>query len=582
VFIIAQKKLVQINFFCLTSPHTLINLRYDSMWKRSSEDVMHWLWFLIIGVVAGWLSGKLTRGRDFGVVGDLVVGILGALVGGFLFRLLGVVSGSDRFACIGYSRSDCASLAHPAPMRTINVFCLTVVLASAIIFGGGCATLPKVAEVVDEAPADQESPQILASKGFLSPKQSKTVIERLKQRVDPTDIMERETALMESVGGSPLIKGNKVSLLVDGPATSAAMFNAVENAKDHINIETFIFEGDEMGGKLADMLLQKQSEGVQVNIIYDSLGSLGTPGSFFDHLKDGGIHVLEFNPVNPAKFLWRRFLRWQPTHRDHRKILIVDGKVAITGGVNISGVYSSRLSGREEEEEKKIPWRDTDIQIEGPAVAELQKLFLDTWQREKGPHLAERNFFPQLKEVGGDLVQVVGSTPGAENRLTFIMYVSAITFSENSVHLTNSYFVPDNQTLKALTDAARRGVDVKIILARESDSSMALYAGRYYYSDLLKSGAKLYERRDAILHAKTAVIDDVWATVGSTNMDFWSFLHNDEANVIILSPSFADEMEKMFNSDLQVSNQIHWEEWKERPLFPRIREWLMHLLSRWL
>jgi len=474
-------------------------------------------------------------------------------------------------------------MAHPAAVRAINTFGLIIVLVSAIILGSGCATLPNVTEVIDETLTDQESPHILAAKGFLSPRQSKAVIERLKQRVDPTDILERETAVMESVSGSPLIKGNKVSLLVDGPVTYAAMFKAVENAKDHINIETFIFEGDEMGSKLADLLLQKQSEGVEVNIIYDSVGSLGTPGSFFDHLKEGGIHVLEFNPVNPAKSFWRRLLRWQPTHRDHRKIFTVDGKVAITGGVNISGVYSSRLSGVEEEkEDKKSPWRDTDVLIEGPAVAELQKLFLDTWQREKGPHLAERNFFPQLKEVGGDLVQVVGSTPEAENRTTFIMYVSAIIFSDKSVHLTSSYFVPDSQTLKALTDAARRGVDVKIILPRESDSSMALYAGRYYYSDLLKSGAKLYERRDAILHAKTAVIDDVWATVGSSNMDFWSFLHNDEANVIILSPSFADEMEKMFVRDIEESDQVKLEEWKERPLFPRIREWLAHFFARWL
>jgi len=222
-------------------------------------------------------------------------------------------------------------MASPAPMRPINASFLMIALVSAIIFGGGCATLPKVTEVIDETPSDQEAPHILAAKGFLSPEQSKAVMERLKQQVDPTDILERESAVMESVSGSPLIKGNKVSLLVDGPATYAAMFKVVENAKDHINIETFIFEGDEMGNKFADLLLQKQSEGVQVNIIYDSVGSSGTPGSFFDHLEEGGIHVLEFNPVmNPAKFLWRRFLRWQPTHRDHRKILIVDGKVAIT------------------------------------------------------------------------------------------------------------------------------------------------------------------------------------------------------------------------------------------------------------
>jgi cardiolipin synthase len=465
-----------------------------------------------------------------------------------------------------------------------KVLCIFIASLFALIICGGCATLPKVSEAIEEASADQESPRILAAKGFLSAQQSKTLIERLKKQAEPTDLLEREIDIMESVSGSPLIKGNKVDLLIDGPATYNAMFKEVEDAKDHVNIETFIFEADEIGNKFADLLLRKQSEGVQVNIIYDSVGSFGTPASFFDRLKEAGIQVLEYNPVNPAKGFFRRFLRWEPIHRDHRKILIVDGRVAITGGVNISGVYSSRLSGREEEEkdEKKIPWRDTDVRIEGPAVAELQKFFLDTWQREKGPQLAERNFFPHLKEIGNDLVEVVGSSPGAKNRITFIMYVSAIIFSENSVHLTNAYFVPDNQTVKALTDAAQRGVDVKLVLPKETDSWMALYAGRYHYSNLLKSGVKIYQRRNAVLHAKTGVIDGVWATVGSTNMDFWSFLRQDEVNAIILSRDVSAEMERMFAKDVEESDQVKLEEWRERPLFPRIREWLAHLLSRWL
>jgi len=193
-------------------------------------------------------------------------------------------------------------------MRTINAFRLIIVPVSTIIFSGGCATLPEVGEVTEQVPVTQESPRIRATKGFLSPQQSQAIIDRIKRSADPTDLLERETAVMESVSGSPLIKGNKVSLLIDGPATYAAMFKAVENAKDHINIETFIFEGDEIGSKFANLLLQKQSEGVQVNIIYDGIGSLGTPQSFFDRLKQGGIQVLEFNPVEfspwhiPIKF----------------------------------------------------------------------------------------------------------------------------------------------------------------------------------------------------------------------------------------------------------------------------------------
>ncbi|HEY6072674.1 MAG TPA: phospholipase D-like domain-containing protein, partial [Anaerolineales bacterium] len=215
-------------------------------------------------------------------------------------------------------------------------------------------------------------------------------------------------------------------------------------------------------------------------------------------------------------------------------------------------------------------------------VAEFQKLFLDTWERQKGAKLAERNYFPDLKAGGNALVRAVGSSPGETNRLTFVLYVSAITFAENSLHLTNAYFVPDDETVEALIAAARRGVDVKIVLPGSTDSSMTVNAGRYHYSRLLKSGVKLYKRRNVMLHAKTAVIDNVWSTVGSTNMDFWSFSTNDEVNAVILSKEFASEMEKMFATDLANSHEIRLEEWKTRPVLNRIKEWFVHQFERWL
>jgi len=463
-------------------------------------------------------------------------------------------------------------------MIIIRHFFLFFLSVSILGLSWGCATLPNVSEMIDEAPTAQKPRQIVSSKGLLSPEKSKAIMERLKRSVDPTDILERHTAVVESVTESPLTKGNKVTLLADGQAAYAAMFKAIQNAKDHINLETFIIEDDEVGRRFTDLLLQKQAEGVQVNLIYDSVGSFSTPASFFQRLRDGGIQVVEFNPVNPFK----AHGHWLLAHPDHRKILIIDGKVAIAGGINISSVYSSRLSGRRQVKGAPLPWRDTDVQIEGPAVAEFQKLFLDTWQKQKGPKLSERNYFPDLKEEGNALVRVVGSTPGQDNRITFIVYVSAITFAEHSVHLTNAYFIPDDQILDAFTDAAMRGVDVKIILPSTSDSSLALYAARYNYSELLKSGVKIFERRNALLHAKTAVIDGVWSTVGSTNMDYWSFLSDDEVNAVILSREFAIEMEKMFAKDLAESDQIKWEEWKERPLFPRLREWFAHLFSHWM
>ena len=460
------------------------------------------------------------------------------------------------------------------------LFCFLSVFMLSL--GGGCATLPNVSDAIDNA-SIQEPPQIQSAKGPLSPDKSKAVMERLKQSVAPTDILQRYSAVIESVSGSPLTSGNKVTMLIDGAATYAAMFKAMENARDHINLETYIMEDDETGRRFSDLLLKKQAEGVQVNLVYDSRGSFSTPAPFFQRLRDAGIQVVAFNPINPLKA--RKSWKLAP---DHRKILIVDGKVAFTGGVNISAVYSNRPSGWSQSSGGKqdnvaaMPWRDTDVQVEGPVVAEFQKLFLDTWQRQKGPDLSKRNYFPDLKADGNVLVRAVGSSPGETNRLTFVLYVSAITFSENSLHLTNAYFVPDDETVNALIAAARRGVDVRIVLPGTTDSSMVLNAGRYYYSRLLKSGVKLYRRRGVMLHAKTAVIDGVWSTVGSTNMDFWSFSTNDEVNAVILNKEFAAEMEKMFARDLAESDEIRLEEWKKRPVLNKFKEWFAHQFRRWL
>ncbi len=458
------------------------------------------------------------------------------------------------------------------------VFCLCLVC---LAFFGGCASLPNVAKVVRETPTTREKPPtIVTAHRQLTPRESRSVLKRLKRQTLPTDILKRHLAVEQAVSDTPLVAGNKVTLLVDGPATYAAMFKAIEKATDNINFETFIFADDKAGRNFADRLLQKTAEGVQVDLIYDSVGSFHTSSAFFGHLRHGGIHILQFNPINPLLELgrWRLF-----THRDHRKILVVDGSVAFTGGVNISSVYSESLSGAfDRESGQKLAWRDTDVQIEGPVVAEFQKLFLDTWKKEKGPAIPGKNYFPPLKRAGSELVRVIASSRGKENRATYITYVSAISFASESIHLTSSYFVPDDQMMEALTDAAKRGVDVKIILPLKSDSSLTYYAGRSYYSRLLKSGVKLYERRSAVLHAKTAVIDGVWSTVGSTNMDLWSFLRNNEVNAVILGRDFANQMEAMFKRDLDDSNRISLYNWECRPLMEHIKERFSRMLRYWL
>jgi cardiolipin synthase len=443
---------------------------------------------------------------------------------------------------------------------------------------GGCASLPSKESIFRYSPTTEEvPPTIVGARSQLTAGESRSVMERLEQQTIPTDILERHVAVEEAVSCIPLVIGNRVTLLIDRPATYAAMFKAIENAKDYINFETFIFSDDEIGRSFANLLLRKAAEGVRVNLIYDSLRSFGTSPVFFQRLRNGGVKVLPFNPINPILIIGR----WPLTHRDHRKILIVDGSVAFTGSVNISSVYTKSPSGLGGEG-KKLPWRDTDVQIEGPAVAQFEKLFLDTWEREKGPELPKENSLPELKHEGKDLVRVIGSTMGQKNRAIYRTYISAISFASESIHLTNGYFIPDGQTLQALTDAAQRGVDVKIILPSKSILRLTLYGGRSHYSRLLKSGVKLYERRSALLHAKTAVIDGVWSTVGSSNMDLWSFLRNDEVNAVIYGPDFANQMEAMFQNDIDDSEAISSEKWGRRSMGERMKEFFSWSLGYWL
>ncbi len=426
---------------------------------------------------------------------------------------------------------------------------------------------------MEEAPVSGASPEIVGAKGQLPPRKTEAIIKRLEHKAEPTNILQRHQEVMEFLSGEPLINGNKVTLIKDNKAIDA-MADALDNANDNINIETFIFNDDTVGKRIADLLLKKQSQGVQVNLIYDDLGSIGTPPDFFKHLRDSGIQTLEFNPLNNLAAVF---------HRDHRKIIIVDGKLVITGGVNFTDEYSGRLSGiAGEDEEAKLSWRDTDVRIEGPAVAEYQKLFMDTWTREKCPQLRERNYFPQLQPRGNDLIQVIASSPGKLKRMNFLLYISALDSAETYAHLTNGYFVPDAQTLTALKKAAQRGVDVKIIVPGESDNDFTVHAGRYDYSELLEAGVKLFEFQGTILHAKTGVIDGVWATVGTANLDLWSSLRDDEINAAIISTQFADEMEMIFADDLEKSVEITPEKWKERPILPRIKEWFAHLFIRFL
>lgn len=457
-------------------------------------------------------------------------------------------------------------------------FKLAAAAAFCLLAAAGCATLPDTDALIERHAG--QAARFETARGPISARKSAAVLAELKRKSGDIDILEKQIALEQSIVGSPLILGNKVSLLQDGTATYSAMFAAIRSAQDHINMETYIIDDDEIGRQFSDLLLEQQGRGIQVNIIYDSFGGINTPKAFFDRLTEGGIDVLEFNPINPlaAKN------PWLINNRDHRKLLVVDGRTAFIGGINISSVYSSGSAVRLPEKAlvNNVAWRDTDLQIEGPAVGELQKLFMATWEKQNGKPLVPKEYFPALTSQGSEIVRAIGSTPDDPYSLIYLTLISAIGNAERQVYLTNAYFVPDAQLLKALTDAAGRGVDVKLILPSQSDSAVVFHAGRAHYSGLLEGGVKIYERGGKLLHSKTAVIDGVWSTVGSTNLDWRSFLDNDEINAVIIGRDFGQKMQAMFAADLKASEAIDLASWERRPFSFRFKEWMARRWGRLL
>jgi cardiolipin synthase len=473
-----------------------------------------------------------------------------------------------------------------------------------------CSSLPTI--VPDLALKRGTVVPMQGARGPLSAAESQAVLARLARASPETSIFDRHLALEQAIVGSPLTTGNRVILLQDGPTTYRAMLAAIAGARDHINMETYILEDDAVGQHFAQALIDKQRQGVQVNLMVDSVGTLGTPAAFFKRLTDNGVQVLEFNPVNPLAAR----ADWALNQRDHRKLLVVDGRTAFLGGINISSVYSGGsfggsaggASGRAsrktavanapavaasvpakagvdagvdagateaaEVDAVNLAWRDTDLQLQGPAVAELQKLFLTAWAQQRGPTLATRAYFPAPEAVGQQVVRVVGSSPEEPFSQIYATLLSAIGSAETSVHITNAYFAPDPQLLAALKAAARRGVHVSLILPGKTDSALVFHVGRGYYTELLQAGVRIFERRGVILHAKTALIDGVWATVGSTNLDWRSFLHNYELNAVVLGADFGSQVQAMFDRDLAGSEAVLLPVWQKRPLHLRVKEQL--------
>jgi cardiolipin synthase len=473
------------------------------------------------------------------------------------------------------------------PVRTRVAARALASLARAALFAAlalglaSCAT-PALDRYLLQAEATGQPLQLKGSRGFLSREESQAVLEALKKKAPDAGALERHIAIEQALSGNTISVGNRVTLLEDGKATYDAMLAAIRAARHHVHMETYIFEADDTGKLFADALIARAKAGVKVRLIYDAVGSLKTPKEFFKHMADGGVDVLEFNPVGPQTVLKGGLALLN--QRDHRKDTIVDGRVAFLGGINISDVYgaSSASSGarretRERGEDvavKDQPWRDTQSRIEGPAVADVQRAFLKQWARRRDEAvMSDKAYYPALARAGPHVVRVMEGSPKDEGlNDVYVAFISAIDSAEKEVHIMNPYFVPHEELRRALRDAAKRGVEVTLILPGHSDSWLAYYAGRAYYEDLLEAGVKIYERRNRILHAKTATVDGVWATVGSTNLDWRSLLYNDEINAVVLGTEFAGQLDEMYRKDIANSDLITREAWAKRPLDSRAKE----------
>ncbi len=438
-----------------------------------------------------------------------------------------------------------------------------------------CATTTEYDTRGDQASGAQSKPRIMGANGPLSAGQSKALLGRLTTAPGDAGLLQRHMAIEQAVAESPLVAGNRTQILRDGPASFAAVFAAIRGAKDHVNLEFYLFEDVESGGEhLGDLLVAKRRAGVVVNLIYDSYGSGSTPPAFFDRLKQAGVSLVAFNPMDPLDSR----VPYAPNDRAHRKILIVDGTPAIIGGVNMSTTYQSNPIGKSGAPEGAPPehWRDTDLRIDGPVVAQLQTLFFDHWTRQRGPPFNNAAYFPTIAPDGPEVVRIIGSTPDHAIPRYYVTLLSAIRNAEKSIEVSAAYFVPTHQEMEDLLHAARRGVAVRLLLPDKSDSEWAISVAHSHYADLMEAGVMIYETHDMVLHSKWVVIDGVWSVIGSSNFDKRSVLFNDEVDAVVLGSGTAQELQRMFANDTVTARRIDPVAWDKRPMSQKLRD----LLSR--
>ena len=362
-----------------------------------------------------------------------------------------------------------------------------------------------------------------------------------------------------------------IQLLWKGRDSFQIIFDAVNRAEKLICLQFYIFKNDETGKALSELLKQKSHEGVKVYVLYDHFGSFGTPRSFWKEMSLAGIQIRASHP-----FRWTAPFYY--VHRDHRKLIVIDSRNAFTGGLNIANEYSGFHFRK-----RSRGWRDTGMLVEGPIVDELFDTFKKSWTTWGGEKILFQGTHEEIRsnlpEEGIPALPIfVYSGKGRRRMRNLLRY--SIDHAQTSILLTTAYFIPSRRLIERLEASVRRGVKVRLLVPGKSDVPAASYAGRAFFSRLLKAGIEIYTYLGEMLHAKTYLFDQCWSIVGSTNLDYQSLRYNDEGNIGILDLSFASQMTEVFEEDLKNSAKIDEEAWRQRPFLEKIKEHFFTLFRK--
>ncbi|WP_371133398.1 phosphatidylserine/phosphatidylglycerophosphate/cardiolipin synthase family protein [Polaromonas sp.] len=371
---------------------------------------------------------------------------------------------------------------------------------------------------------------------------------------------------MGALLGPALVGGNRARELLNGDQIFPAMLQAIHGAQRSITFETYIYWSGDVGRQFADALAERARAGVKVHVLLDWVGSSKIDASFLQEMETAGVEIRKFH--KPHWYNWGRM-----NNRTHRKLLVVDGGLGFTGGVGIAPQWTG--NGQDADH-----WRDSHFSIEGPAVAQMQAVFMDNWLKVTGRVMHGEAYFPALAPAGNSRAQVFSSSPSGGSESMQLMYLLSITAAARSIDLSSAYFVPDELTSKALTEALKRGVKLRIITPGEIiDTDTVRAASRGSWGPLLRAGAEIYEYQPSMYHVKAMVVDQLLVSVGSTNFDNRSFRLNDEANLNVFDADFAKRQTQVFEDDLKRARRITYEQWEARPLKEKIMERLALLLE---